>query len=71
MNSCQFNDIMIKNIKNHIKISVWFDVQSELRGGAKLLYVWMEVASFEIKERGGLMFKKELGGGVRLFKGRG
>ena len=27
----------------------------------------MEMVSFEIKERGGLMLKKEMGGGVRLF----
>ena len=44
---------------------MWFDVQSELGGGAQLLYVWMEMVSFEIKERGGLMIKKELGGGVK------
>ena len=34
VNPCQFNDIMNKNIQNHIKISVLFDVQSELGGGA-------------------------------------
>ena len=27
----------------------------------------MEMVSFEIKEISGLMFKKELGGGVRFF----
>ena len=46
---------------------MWFDEESELGGGAQPLYVWMEMVSFEIKERGGLMFEKELGGGVRLF----
>ncbi len=50
---------------------MWFDVHSELGGGTKLFYVWMEIVSFEIKERGGLMFKKELGGGVWPFKGGG
>ncbi len=30
----------------------------------------MESVIFEIKERGGLIFKSELGGGVLLFKGR-
>ena len=34
----QFNDIMI-NIQNHIKISMWFNIESELGGGAQLLYV--------------------------------
>ena len=29
----------------------------------------MESVIFEIKERGGLNFKSELGGGVRLLKG--
>ena len=43
-----------------------FDVQSELGGEAQLLYVWME-----IKERVGLMFKKELEEGCAAFKERG
>ncbi len=30
----------------------------------------MESVIFEIKEKGGLIFKSELGGGVLLFKGR-
>ncbi len=30
----------------------------------------MELVTFEIKEMGGLIFKSELGGGVRRFKGR-
>ena len=29
-------------MQKHIKISVWFDVHSELEGGAKRLYVRME-----------------------------
>ena len=33
-NPSQFNNIMIK-YPNYIKISVWFDVQSKLGGGAK------------------------------------
>ena len=30
----------------------------------------MELVIFVIKGRGGLVFKKELGGGVRIFEGR-
>ncbi len=55
-------------MQNHIL--VWFDVQSELGGGAKLfIFEWNLLGLKLKKERGGLIFKKELGGGVRHFKG--
>ncbi len=39
-------EVYFTNKQNHIKISVWFDVQSELGGGEELLYIRMEIVNF-------------------------
>ncbi len=51
-----YNDQIYKIILKY-QCGLMYIVQSDLRGGAQLLYYWMEMLSVEIKERGGLMFK--------------